>query len=339
MALNHKACFRISVEAEHKYSVTLGEDALSNFEEITLFLLGFLPFFDSCSAILPPQANCSTCLSNPIVTTYPHNVTGTINGTTSVVLVPISYARSLLPTRFANSILISAYTSFNIPPTAYPLVVESVIDHDLRFNNSPAIADFSSFRTTFPFIDLLGDGYSSFRYIGHIYLPPTNFPAITGSQKYGYSVLSGYFDPPDAPYKYTSRNERDIASNVYVPVSIFPNYRRRGSELVASTHFRPASSMTIPLSFYKNITNQVQFGNNTEICDNWITFWNTSITTGTYEPRPVVGEVLLSPPFVPTRKVWRNVQGVKADRAFLENNYLSCESLRGWMGTGDGDSG
>ncbi|KAL8771474.1 MAG: hypothetical protein Q9209_003144 [Squamulea sp. 1 TL-2023] len=307
---------------------------------LSYFLLGFLPFSGFCSALLPAQANCSTCLPNPIATIYPHNVTGTINATTSVVLVPISYARSLLPTRFANAILTSAYTRFNIPPTAYPLVVESVIGHDLRFNNIPAIADFSSFRTTFPFIDLLGNGYSSFRYTGHIYLPPTNFPAIIGSQKYGYSVISGYFDPPDAPYMFASHNGRDITSKVYVPVSIFPNFRRKGSELVASTHFRPASSMgSVPLSFYKNVTNQVQFGNNTEFCDNWITFWNTSITTGAYEPQPVVGEVLLSPPIVPSKKVWRNVQGVKADRAFLENNYLNCESLKGWKGTGDGDSG
>ncbi|KAI4281195.1 MAG: hypothetical protein L6R38_003886 [Xanthoria sp. 2 TBL-2021] len=299
-------------------------------------------FFHLCCAHLFPQANCSSCLPNPLATTYPNNVTGTINATTSVLLVPISYAQSLLPSRFANSILTTAYARFNISPTVYPLVVESVIDHDIRYNNSPVVADFSSFRITFPFIDLLGDGYSTFRYIGYIYLPPTNLVAINGSQGYGYTVLPAFFDPPDAPYKFASRKGRNRIFNVYEQTPSPPNHHHKSpsSKLIGSTHFRPSIPQSpIPLSFYKNVTNQIMFGNNTRVCDRMTSFWNTSITTGAYEPEAVVGEVLLSPPLVPRRKVWRNVPGLKANRAFLEVNYLSCEGLKGWSGTGSGDSG
>lgn len=81
------------------------------------------------------------------------------------------------------------------------------------------------------------------------------------------------------------------------------------------------------------------FGNNTRVCDRMMSFWNTSITTGAYAPQHVVGEVALGPPLVPRGKVWRNVPGVKADRAFLEVNYLDCGGLKGWRGTGSGDSG
>lgn len=95
----------------------------------------------------------------------------------------------------------------------------------------------------------------------------------------------------------------------------------------------------MPLAFYKNVTNQPVFGNNTSFCDNQLSFWNTSISTGAYEPRGVVGDVLVSPPLVPDGRVFRGVRGVRAERAFLENNYLPCESLKGYAGTGSGDSG
>ncbi|KAL8726119.1 MAG: hypothetical protein Q9166_006911 [cf. Caloplaca sp. 2 TL-2023] len=305
-----------------------------------LSLVPYLALFEGpSSAYLLPQTNCTICLPNPIAATYPNNVTGAINATTSVILVPLPYVRSLLPSRFANSILTHAYTRFNIPPTSYPLVVEASIDHDIRYNNIVAAADFSSFRTTFPFIDLLGDGYSSYRYTGYIYLPPKNLVAIQGSEAYGYDVLPGFFDPPDAAYRYAFRRGKNTISAVYTNTSSSRPHRAPKHDLVASTHFHPSSTNSIPLSFYKNITNQPMFGNNTAVCDKMISFWNTSVTTGEYVPQTVVGDVLLTPPMVPRAKVWRGVQGVKAQRAFLEVNYLKCESLKGYGGTGSGDSG
>lgn len=60
------------------------------------------------SASLDPRAalhNCTTCAPNIIADTYPNNVTATINGTSFILVVPIDYARSLLPTRLESLIL------------------------------------------------------------------------------------------------------------------------------------------------------------------------------------------------------------------------------------------
>ncbi|KAL8950914.1 MAG: hypothetical protein Q9222_003080 [Ikaeria aurantiellina] len=305
--------------------------------QLLVYLIAFSLI--SCTS-LSPQLNCSTCLPNPIATTYPGNVTGVINATTAVIIVPLSYARALLPIQFANSILTHSYTRFNIPPHKYPLVIDATIDHDIRFGSIGVAPDFSAFRTTFPFIDRLGDGYSNFRYTGDIYLPPSNIVAINGSKAYGYDVLPGYFDPADAPYAFVPHSKKRITYfDVYTNDTTTHPHRKR--KPIASTRFRSTGShiAPIPLAFYRNITNQPMFGNNTAVCDQMINFWNTSVTTGAYEPQGVIGEVKLTPPLVPKKRVFGGVKGVKAERAFLENNYLSCESLKGYGGTGEGDSG
>ncbi|KAL8997217.1 MAG: hypothetical protein Q9188_006382, partial [Gyalolechia gomerana] len=240
-----------------------------------------------CSAFLSPQSNCTTCLPNPLARTFPYNVTGTINGTTSVLLVPIPYAQSLLPTRFSKSILTHAYTRFNIPPSAYPIVIEATIDHDIRFNNSVALADFSSLRLTFPFVDLLGDGYSNFRYTSYIYLPSSIPAAIRGAEAYGITVIPAFFDPPDAPYTLTPNSKGKVFSfEVYSNTS--SSCHNHKNQIVASLNFHSSTTISpFPLSFYKNVTNQPMFGNNINVCDNMLALWNTSTSTGEYAPQGV----------------------------------------------------
>lgn len=305
-----------------------------------LTLVFLLSFSTTCSTALTPQGNCTSCLPNPIATTYPFNITGTINATTSILLVSLPYARSLLPARLANSILTHAYNRFNIHPATYPIVLEATIDHNIKFNNTNVVSDFSSLRLTFPFIDLLGDGYSNFRYTGYIYLPASNPTVITGSEAYGDIAIPAFFDPPDAPYKSTHDRKR-ISFAVYAGNSTSSGHIHGPQEqLVASTlfcdipHISPA-----PLAFYKNITNQPLFGNNISVCDNMISLWNTTASTGVYAPQAFTGEVVVSPPIVPRRKAFRGIRGIRAQRAFIENNYLPCESLKGYAGTGTGDSG
>ena len=88
------------------------------------------------------------------------------------------------------------------------------------------------------------------------------------------------------------------------------------------------------------MTNQPIFGNDTTVCDNMIRFWNTSVSQGEYEPQDLYGEVELGPPLVGGRdRVWRGVKAVGVTTAFLENNYVPCVGLRGYKGTGSGDSG
>ena len=296
-------------------------------------LLPLVAFLATSLTLPQPQHPCTSCAPNPIATTYPNNATGTINGTIGIVPVPIAYARSLLPSHLSSRILAHAYTRFSIPPTHYPLIIAGVIDHDIRFQNINAVSDFSSFRISFPFIDLLGDGSSCFAYNSYIYLPPTVPVAITGALAYGEGVLNATFDPPDAPYKSVpgATQSGEIIYKVYDAVT---------QKFAAALDYKPCGGKDgYPLALYKNITNQPTFGNNTAVCDNQINFWNTSVTTGKNIPVDILGNVNVGPPLVPKQQTFTDVKGVKATRAFLENNYIPCQQLKGYKGTGSGDSG
>lgn len=308
---------------------------MMGFKSLLICVICFLFSPCSSSTLQPraPQSNCTTCAPNPIASIYPKNVTGTINGTTSVIIVPLSYARSLLPSHLAP--LPHAYTRFSIPATHYPLVLENTIDHDIRFGDVSPIVDFSSLRISFPFIDLLNDNSTCFKYRGYIYLPPTVPLATSGAEAYGTAAIPATFDPADAPYKHSIPCKDDYLFTVYQAGSQSP-----GLDSVAKIHDWPSSAANaLPLAFYRNVTNQPTFGNKSETCDNFIQFWNTTLSEGENQPQNVRGVVELSPPVVKERTIWRGVEGIRATQAFLENNYVPCESLRGYGGTGAGDSG
>ena len=306
------------------------------FKSLFLICMIGLLFSTYSSAILhlqAPQSNCTTCAPNPIASIYPNNITGTINSTTSVIIVPLSYARSLLPSHLV--ILPHAYTRFSIPATHYPLFLESAIDHDVRFKGVSTIADFSSLRFSFPFIDLLNDNSTCFKYTSYIYLPPTVPLATSGAEVYGIGVVPATFDPADAPYKHSAPRKDDYVFTVYQNAS-----QPFGLEHVAQIHHWPTSAASaLPLAFYRNVTNQPIFGNKTGTCDNQMRFWNTTLSEGENQPQNVRGMVELSPPLVRERTIWRGVEGIRATEAFLEVTDLPCETLRGYGGTGEGDSG
>lgn len=67
--------------------------------------------------------------------------------------------------------------------------------------------------------------------------------------------------------------------------------------------------------------------------------YNTTLSTGSNAPRGVKGSVTLSAPLLPQDLTFDNVFGVQVDTAFLENNGIPCANLKGYHGTGPGDSG
>lgn len=79
---------------------------------------------------------------NPIATLYPGNVTGTINGTIAVVPIPYAEARSIIPSQYG--ILVKQYESIlpGFPTGFYPLIVRSVLDHDIIFDGLNLVPDF-----------------------------------------------------------------------------------------------------------------------------------------------------------------------------------------------------
>ena len=145
---------------------------------------------------------------NPIASTYPNSATCTINATISILPIPYALARAFIPAKYA---ILPGYKSFlsgtGFPSTAYPVVLETTIDHDVQ-SLGIRIPDFSSARFSFPFVDLLGDGYSNFRYSPSTILS-VNPVADAGAAAYGQSVVLSTFDPPCDAYAY-SEGTRDI---------------------------------------------------------------------------------------------------------------------------------
>jgi len=80
---------------------------------------------------------------------------------------------------------------------------------------------------------------------------------------------------------------------------------------------------------YANISNQPIFGNGST-CDQQITLFNTTLSTGQNAPIGVQGSVSIAKPYLdPNRdNFFDNVFGVKVDIAFIENNYLDCNTLK-----------
>ena len=70
----------------------------------------------------------------------------------------------------------------------------------------------SQFR--FPFIDVLGDGYSTFSYIPTIFVSD-NAIAVAGTEAYAETALVSTFDPPHDPYAFVpGRKHGDIFFDV-----------------------------------------------------------------------------------------------------------------------------
>jgi hypothetical protein len=69
----------------------------------------------------------------------------------------------------------------------------------------------------FPFVDLLGDGYSSFCYIPSLLI--SNDPlAIAGAEAYGEETIVATFDPPNDPYAFVPADEAERAGEYFLDV-------------------------------------------------------------------------------------------------------------------------
>ena len=244
----------------------------------------------------------------------------------------------------SSEILIHAIRAIlpHFPPDKYPLVLSTQIDHDIRGPGGLQAPDFTSAQFRFPFIDLLGDGYSTFSYIPDV-LVSENPIAIAGAKAYEENVIPATFDPPKDPYAQVPGN-RDGA--------FFFNAKRIGSLVLppkvdlSTTYLvqRPQGPYgrigSYPLDFYTNVTNQPTFGcaDSTCLltCDNMIRFFGTNLTRGPYAPQGITGDVTLTPQSfsgvtsLPHGGTFRGVKGARFDVAFIENNFRDCREFKGY---------
>ncbi|GIZ41887.1 hypothetical protein CKM354_000517500 [Cercospora kikuchii] len=267
---------------------------------------------------------------NPIAKDRPTEVTGTINGTSAIVPIPYDVARSVVPAQYG--ILREAYEKLipGFPKDMYPAEFEGLLDHDVQ-SFGIKIPDFQRMALRFPFVDRLNDGYSCFRYTAPQLVSVSNPVAIAGSTAYG-KTIPATFDPPCDGYA------NDKTASTYLSGYAVPESKLLGSEPTFDSHFRSVASIPYSQKLLVNITNQPSFGSGLPVCDNYITLYNTSVTQGRFAPVPVQGELKVEPPYYPhktTLKAW----GYRMDNAFIEKNNVPCESLKGYGGTGLGDSG
>lgn len=265
----------------------------------------------------PEMSLCQTHdLPNPIAHLYPGNATGTLNGTISVLPIPLSLARSLIPPQY--TILTTAYLSLlpSFPADMYPALLQAVHDHEVQAFGYK-IPDFTRTGIEFPFVDMFNDG-TSFKWNPALLMTAGHEIALKGAGDYGIDVFPAQFEPSCDAYRAGSKN----GETVFAAVS-------ESGKASVETVFEASSAgaeWAFPLEFFKNVTNQPIFADG-KTCDNMIRLFNTSVTTSI---ETVSGTVRARIPPFTEEKVWEDVQGIRLDSAFIENNYLPCESFRGY---------
>lgn len=108
--------------------------------------------------------------------------------------------------------------------------VRSLVSSPLQSNN-PLRLQSAQFR--FPFIDVLGDGYSTFSYIPTIFIS-NNLIAIAGTKAYAEDAIVSTFDPPHDPYA-SVPGDRD--GNIYFDVFSL----NKSGPAVLNTTYRPCA--------------------------------------------------------------------------------------------------
>ncbi|KAK7185826.1 hypothetical protein DPSP01_004269 [Paraphaeosphaeria sporulosa] len=295
------------------------------------FLVSFVSLlFLRCAASTyfgtPQHTSLSVCTTvdqpNPIASIYPNNATGTLNGTVAVIPISLKLARQLIPPQYG--ILEHAYRALlpNFPQGMYPAIVQAVHDHEVQAFGYK-IDDFSRTGIEFPFVDLLNDNHTSFKWAPSLIMSAGHDIALKGAADYGTNVFPATFEPGCDAYRAVPKAKK--------PGTTYFSARSLTGAEGLTTLFSSTEEELFPLSFFKNFTNQPTFADG-KTCDNMIRLFNTSLTTAPNGIERVKGTVRATiHPFAEEQE-WRNVYGLRMDTAFIENNYLSCEDFRGYSG-------
>ncbi|KAK7966311.1 uncharacterized protein PG986_000588 [Apiospora aurea] len=258
------------------------------------------PIFQSFIALvtLVSSALCVSCVGNttspnPVAQQYPNLVSGSLNGTTLIVPIPLEQARGMIPKEYV--ILEKVYRGLIplFPDGYYPLMVTTAFDHDLKLPAyNVTVGDFSS--------------------------------AIDGSRGLGLQIWPAKFDPPCDPYKRLPDGSLYLHSELSDPAVYDARY--------VTVQTQPSPTLVpFPLTFIRNVTNQPTFAN-TSLCDNYIRLYNTSNSAAPHAPQPVVGNVtaLLEP--LASNQTWTGVFGWNYATAFIEPPVpANCSSLANFV--------
>lgn len=154
--------------------------------------------------------------------------------------------------------------------------------------------------------------------------------AINGSRAYGTTVYAAKFDHGCQAYGRLGDDDW----------TYFSGTATDDSSIYAQLEFVPVEQGTpnpFSVDFYQNITNQPIFGNGVK-CDRQIRLFNSTLNEGEFAPVPVKGTVYSNLEPLGDAEGLGDVFGILIDTPFIEYNGLDCASLKGYRGTGTGDS-
>ncbi|KAF2439397.1 hypothetical protein P171DRAFT_457974 [Karstenula rhodostoma CBS 690.94] len=286
----------------------------------------FLRYAASTYFETPQQMSLGVCTTvdqpNPIASIYPNNATGTLNGTVAIIPISLALARQLIPSQYG--ILEHAYRALlpDFPQGMYPAIVQALHDHEVQAFGYK-IDDFSRTGIEFPFVDLLNDNHTSFKWAPSLIMSAGHDIALKGAADYGTNVFPAFFDPGCDAYSAVPHAEKP-------GTTYFSGRSLNGAEGI-TTLFSSTEDELFPLSFFQNFTNQPTFADG-KTCDNMIRLFNTSVTTAPNGIERVKGTVRANIHPFGEEQEWSGVYGLRMDTAFIENNYLSCEDFRGYDG-------
>lgn len=176
---------------------------------------------------------------------------------------------------------------------------------------------------SFPFLDLLGDGSTSFTWAPAQMISSSNEMAINGSRDYGTAVTPTTFEPACDAYSRAANGSYS-----------FEGQAADGSGTYAALTFAALAQDTpnpYPVEFYQNVTNQPIFANGTQ-CDRQVRLFNSTINQGAFAPVPVQGTIFSNMAPLDASAGFGNVFGMLIDTPFVEFNGLDCQSLKGYSG-------
>jgi hypothetical protein len=276
---------------------------------------------------LPPVVDCgSVSQANDIAMRYPMNATGVLNGTLAMLPISMDLARSLIPAKY--QILTNAIRDLlpGFPSDTYPALLQIMHDHDVRYGPMK-MNDFQRASIEFPFVDLLGDGSTSFRWGSTMFISGTNMIGIGAIAEYGTIAFPSAFAPSCNAFDEVTPGTWTFRAS---GTNTTANCEDGKPCLTTSFTQDPAPDMRIA-DYFVNATNQPSFGKGT-VCDNQIRLFNASEWTHT----PVIGDIYADGAFGiaagqrNSGGVWNGVKGFHAPSRFIENNYIPCEQLRGY---------
>lgn len=282
---------------------------------------------------LPPKLDCgSVSQPNTIASTYPNNATGVLNGTLAILPLSFDIARKYIPAQY--KILTHAYQHVlpGLPQGTYPALVQLMHDHDIRMG-SIMINDFQRASIEFPFIDLLDDNATSFRYVPEQFILATNPIAVAGVATYGAEAVASLFDPSCNAYnQYSNGSITFQATSAAPPAQLGGVFNSVTADMLKTSQSAAAALSTTTLfNYFKNSTNQPSFGDG-KVCDNMIRIYDPQGKQGPeWRVSPVIGTVYATnaiPAAGSAPMTYSNVVGMKAPSRFIENNAVSCQSLQ-----------